>query len=131
MPRIFRAIGDEFNHRFSVKNTAPVNTFEGFNSRGEIIVRDRRGTLKAELPNVTEKSETLGSDLLAIYKPSGSKSDMQKLSTLQASPFECAPLRLVVLRCNRNNARDRVIPDDGGNKMKKTVTPTLHKPLRK
>jgi hypothetical protein len=36
-------------------------------------LRDRRATLKAELPNVSEKSETLGSDPLAIYKPSGAK----------------------------------------------------------
>jgi HK97 family phage portal protein len=73
MPRIFRAIGDEFNDRFSRKDTAPVNTFEGFTSAGAVIVRDRRGTLKAEIPNVSEKSETLGNDPLAIYKPSGAK----------------------------------------------------------
>ena len=73
MPRIFRAIGDEFNHRFSRKDTAPVNSFEGFTSSGAVMLRDRRGTLKAELPNVSEKSETLGSDPLATYKPSGAK----------------------------------------------------------
>jgi hypothetical protein len=73
MPPIFRAIGDEFNHRFSRKDTAPVNSFEGFNASGAVILRDRRGTRKAEIPDVETKSETLGNDPLAIYKPSGAK----------------------------------------------------------
>ncbi|THD68138.1 MAG: hypothetical protein E7813_11595 [Bradyrhizobium sp.] len=59
MSPIFRAIGDQFNHRFSVKNTAPANEFVGFRSNGAIVVRERR---KAEIPNVSEKSETLGSE---------------------------------------------------------------------
>jgi len=74
MPRIFRAIGDEFNHRFSRKDNASANEFVGFQGNGAVVVRDRRGTLKAEIPNVDEKSQTLGGDSLAIYKPSGSKS---------------------------------------------------------
>src|SRR5690348_13577117 len=53
---------------------APVNTFEGFQSNGAIVLRDRRGKRKAEIPDVDEKSLTLGSDALAIYKPSGAKS---------------------------------------------------------
>jgi len=73
MPRFFRAIGDEFNHRFSRKDNASANEFVGFQANGAVVVRDRRGTLKAEIPNVSEKSETLGSDPLAIYKPTGSK----------------------------------------------------------
>jgi HK97 family phage portal protein len=73
MPRIFRAIGDEFNDRFSRKDTASVNTFEGFQSNGAVVVRDRRGTVKAEIPDISEKSGTLGSDPLAIYRPSGAK----------------------------------------------------------
>jgi hypothetical protein len=73
MPRIFRAIGDEFNHRFSVKNTTPANEFVGFQGNGAVVVRDRRGTLKGEIPNISEKSEALGSDPLAIYKRSGAK----------------------------------------------------------
>jgi hypothetical protein len=73
VPRFFRAIGDEFNHRFSVKDNASANEFVGFQSNGAVIVRDRRGTFKAEIPNVDTKSETLGSDPLAIYKPSGAK----------------------------------------------------------
>jgi hypothetical protein len=73
MPRIFRAIGDELNQRFNRKSAAFGNEFVGFQSDGAIVVRDRRGTLKAEINNVIEKSETLGNDPLAIYKPSGAK----------------------------------------------------------
>jgi hypothetical protein len=73
MPPIFRAIGAEFNRRFTSKNVAPGNEFVGFQSDGAVVVRDRRGTLKAEIPNISTKSETLGSDPLAIYKPSGAK----------------------------------------------------------
>jgi hypothetical protein len=73
MPRIFRAIGDEFNHRFSRKDADSVNEFVGFQPNGAVVIRDRRGTLKAEIPNVGRKSETLGNDPLAIYKPSGAK----------------------------------------------------------
>jgi hypothetical protein len=58
---------------FRRKDTAPVNRYEGFTSSGAVIVRDRRGTLKAEIPNVSEKAETLGDDPLAIYKPSVAK----------------------------------------------------------
>jgi hypothetical protein len=43
------------------------------NSRGEVILRDRGGALKTELLNIREKTETLGSDPLAIYKPTGAK----------------------------------------------------------
>lgn len=71
MPRILRAIGDEFNQRFIRKNAASANEFVGFQSNGAVVVRDRRGTLKAEIPNISEKSETLGTDPLAIYKPTG------------------------------------------------------------
>jgi|SRR5271165_4469590 len=71
MPRIFRAIGEEFKSRLGQKDTAPVNSFEGFASRGEVVLRDRRGTVKAEIPEVSEKS--FGDDPLAIYKPTGAK----------------------------------------------------------
>jgi hypothetical protein len=56
----FRAIRDEFEDRFTTKNAASGNDFVGFQSNGAVVLRDRRGTLKAEIPNVTEKSETLG-----------------------------------------------------------------------
>jgi hypothetical protein len=62
MPRIFRAIGDEFKRRFSQKDTQPVNTYEGFDAAGRVRVRDRRGTVKAEIPDVDLKSETLGDE---------------------------------------------------------------------
>jgi hypothetical protein len=62
MPRIFHAIGDGFNHSFCVKNTTLVNEFVGFQGGGAVAIRDRRGTLKAEIPAISEKSETLGDD---------------------------------------------------------------------
>jgi HK97 family phage portal protein len=68
MPSLPRRILDAV----STKDTAPVNRFEGFQANGAIVLRDRRGTRKAEIPNVSEKSETLG-DSLAIYKPTGAK----------------------------------------------------------
>ena len=74
MPRIFRAIGDEFNHRFNYKSAASGNEFVGFQANGAVVLRDRRGTLKAEIPDISTKSETMGDDPLAIYKPSGAKS---------------------------------------------------------
>ncbi len=74
MPGIFRVIRDEISSRVNQKDTLPVNTYEGFTSRGEVVLRDRRGTVKAEIPDVDAKSLTLGNDPLAIYKPSGSKS---------------------------------------------------------
>jgi HK97 family phage portal protein len=73
MPNFIRAIGDEFKSRLSQKDTAPVNAYQGFQSNGAIVVRDRRGTAKAEIPEVTEKGYG-GGDPLAIYKPTGAKS---------------------------------------------------------
>jgi hypothetical protein len=37
------------------KDTAPVNSFQGFQGNGAIVVCDRRGTLKSEIPEVTGK----------------------------------------------------------------------------
>jgi hypothetical protein len=62
MPRIFRAIGDEFNYRFNNKSGASCNEFVGFQGNGAVVVRDRRGTGKAEIPDISEKFETLGSE---------------------------------------------------------------------
>jgi hypothetical protein len=53
------------------KDTAPLNGFEGFQGNGAVDVRDRRGTLKSEIPEVVEKS--IGDDPLAIYKRPGAK----------------------------------------------------------
>ncbi len=73
MPDLFKAIGNEFSSRFSRKDVERVNRHEGFNAAGKIILADPRGTRKAEIPTVTEKGLTLGSDPLAIYKLSGAK----------------------------------------------------------
>ena len=58
----------------STKDTAPVNRYEGFTSNGAVVLRDRRGTSKAEIPDVDTKGITMGDDPLAIYKPTGANS---------------------------------------------------------
>jgi HK97 family phage portal protein len=68
MPKYFRRLVDYA----SQKDTTPVNRFEGFTSSGAVVLRDRRGTRRAEIPTADEKSFE-GSDALAIYKPSGAK----------------------------------------------------------
>src|SRR5258707_14575394 len=70
MPTFFRALADRLE-----KNTQPLNRYEGFKGDGAVILRDRRGTAKAEIPNVSEKANggTLSDDPLAIYKPTGAK----------------------------------------------------------
>jgi HK97 family phage portal protein len=52
---------------------ARLNTYEGFTGDGAVVMRDHRNTRKAVFPGVGEKSETLGDDPLAIYKPTGAK----------------------------------------------------------
>ena len=56
----------------SRKDTAPVNAYEGFQGNGAVVLRDRRGTAKAEIPEVDEKGYD-GGNPLAIYKPTGAK----------------------------------------------------------
>jgi hypothetical protein len=51
MPRIFRAIGDEFNQQFNRQNAVSGNEFVGFNQRGEVIILT--AALEAELPNIS------------------------------------------------------------------------------
>src|SRR5438105_1293537 len=72
MPRFLRSIADFIDQ----KDTLPVNRYEGFKGDGAVVLRDRRGTAKAEIPNASEKSNggTLSDDPLAIYKPTGAKS---------------------------------------------------------
>jgi hypothetical protein len=72
MPRILSAIGDEFNSRLGRKNTASVNRYEGFQANGSVILQDRRGTAKVEIPEADEKGYD-GGNPLAIYKPTGAK----------------------------------------------------------
>jgi hypothetical protein len=71
MPRFFRALADRLE-----KNTQPLNRYEGFKSSGAVVLTDRRGTSKAEIPNVSEKANggTLGDDPLAMYQPTSAKS---------------------------------------------------------
>src|SRR5580698_1882625 len=73
MPGFLRAIGNEFTNRLSSKNAASGNEFVGFQANGAVVLRDRRGTVKAEIPEAEEKGFG-GSDPLAIYKPTGAKS---------------------------------------------------------
>ena len=64
--RIFRAIGAEFNERLSRKDIGSVDEFVGFQPDGAVVLPDRRGTLKAEIPNRSGRAETLDDDPLAI-----------------------------------------------------------------
>jgi hypothetical protein len=62
------------------------NHVEGITSDGRVVLRDRRGTRKAEVPNVNLKSETLGDDPRAIYKPTDAKHvDAAKANLRRAS----------------------------------------------
>jgi hypothetical protein len=73
MPSIFNAI-NKFLDGSSQKDTLPVNQYEGFQANGAVVIRDRRGTRKAEIPDVSEKGmHGIGDDPMAIYKPTGAK----------------------------------------------------------
>jgi hypothetical protein len=65
----------KFVERFiaRTKSEQRVNRLEGFTSDGAVVIRDSRGKRRAEIPNASTKSETLGDDPLAIYKPAGAK----------------------------------------------------------
>jgi HK97 family phage portal protein len=58
----------------SSTSTVPLNSYEGFKTDGSTVLRDRRGTRKAEIPAAEFKSAPMGDDPLAIYKPTGAKS---------------------------------------------------------
>ena len=75
MPGIFRAIRDEISSRVNQKDTLAVNAYEGFTSRSEVVLRDRRGTVKAKIAGAYEKGFSGGSDPLAIYRPTGAKAE--------------------------------------------------------
>jgi hypothetical protein len=51
--------------------TLPAHRYDGFTADGRVVLTDRRGASK--IPNVDLKSEGLGDDPLAIYKPTGAK----------------------------------------------------------
>jgi hypothetical protein len=72
------------------KDTLPVNRYEGFQGNGAVVLRDRRGTAKAEIPEADAKSFAGGDDPLAIYKPTGAKHvDAAKAieATSRAGPY--------------------------------------------
>ena len=48
MPGFFRAVKSAFGG--DQKDTLPVNRYEGFTGDGRVVLRDRRGTAKAEIP---------------------------------------------------------------------------------
>jgi Phage portal protein len=69
MSRFFNRIIDSVSR----KDIIPVNSYEGFPAGGQIVLRDRRGTVRAEVPHATEKSADMGSDPLTIYEPTGAE----------------------------------------------------------
>jgi hypothetical protein len=114
MPQFLRAIADRWE-----KNTQPLNRYEGFKGDGAVILRDRRGTAKAEIPNVSEKANggTLRDDPLAIYKPTGAKHvDAAKAmgnftgwtyAAVNAIASELANIRFRLRKVNRRAASTR------------------------
>jgi len=50
MPRFLEWLRDG-----STKDTVAVNRYEGFQANGAVVLRDRRGTLKAEIPEADTK----------------------------------------------------------------------------
>ncbi|AVT83673.1 phage portal protein [Rhodopseudomonas palustris] len=50
-----------------------VHRLEGIDEHGRVVLRDSRGTRKAEVPTAEEKSVPMGNDPLAIYRPTASK----------------------------------------------------------
>src|ERR1700710_2557589 len=96
----------------SQKDTIPVNTFEGITSDGRVVLRDRRGTSKAEIPIVDEKGFIPG-DPLANYTPTGAKevSAAKAMGQFRGGTFaavnaigsEVANIQLRLYRVNGND----------------------------
>lgn len=57
----------------SSAGTVPLNAYEGFKADGSVVLRDRRGARKTEIPDGDAKGFSGGDDPLAIYKPTGAK----------------------------------------------------------
>ena len=72
MPRFIERIFTR-TANLNTGGTAPINTYEGFTGDSRVVLRDRRGTAEAEIPDVDEKGFGGGSDPLAIYRPTGAK----------------------------------------------------------
>jgi hypothetical protein len=66
MPRFLSGIFTRTQNPHTT-TTEPLHRYEGFTPDGRIVLSDRRGTRKAEIPDVSTKSETLSDDPLAIY----------------------------------------------------------------
>jgi hypothetical protein len=58
MPGFLRALNP-----FSRKDAVQVNRYEGFTGDSRIVLRDRRGTVKAEVPDVDTKAFGMGDEL--------------------------------------------------------------------
>ena len=82
----------------STKDTAPINRYEGFTSNGAVVLRDRRGTSKAEIPDIDTKFEQWVAESGGI-RTAGLFNANAKLSiqSLPACPLVrallCAPVR--------------------------------------
>jgi hypothetical protein len=59
MPGFISRIFSRAAHPSSA-GTVPLNAYEGFKEDGSVVLRDRRGTRKAEIPGVDLKSATMG-----------------------------------------------------------------------
>ena len=59
---------------FPTKDADRPRRLEGVTAEGRVVLTDFRGRREARFPEASTKSETLGADPLAIYKPSGAKS---------------------------------------------------------
>src|ERR1700712_3853658 len=72
MPRWISNALEKIAPNPNLSGTAPVNRYSGFTDAG-IIITDRRGTKRVGAPDVDEKAFGMGSDPLAIYRPTGAK----------------------------------------------------------
>ena len=70
MPRFLSRILRRTDNPHSTSNV-PANRYEGFNANGAIVLSDRRGTRKAEIPDVDTKALGMGSDPLKILASEG------------------------------------------------------------
>jgi HK97 family phage portal protein len=72
MPKWISNLAEKIAPNPNSGGTAPLNRYSGFNDTG-IVVTDRRGTKQTKAPQTEEKAFGMGSDPLAIYRPTGAK----------------------------------------------------------
>src|SRR5665213_3405969 len=70
MPKWISNIAEKLAPNPNSGGTAPLNRYSGFTNDG-VILTDRRGTQRVGMPE--EKALGMGSDPLAIYRPTGAK----------------------------------------------------------